>query len=149
MQLSMDKGVWQLRSKPRCWASLIQQFVTVAKNKRCSSASPWSPSQPGCTAATASEQKYSLSRTEPKAQQSQGPGKKEQQLLLHHDAAATKNLLKLCHLARYWALLQNQIMQSLSFTNISNTWTFYSLHTSWERYVPIHYICLKQLITNE
>lgn len=40
----------------------------------------------------ASEQKYSLSRTEPKAQQSQEPGKREQQLLLHHGTAAIKNL---------------------------------------------------------
>lgn len=43
-------------------------------------------------AATAHEQKYSLRVPEPKAQRAQGPGKREQQLLLHHGAAVTKNL---------------------------------------------------------
>lgn len=101
-------------------------------------------------AATASEQEYSLSRTELKAQQNQGPGKREQQLLPNHDAAATKNLLKLCIILQGTGpYYKTKSCKNLSFTNTSNTWTFYSLHTSQERYVPIHYICFKQLITNE
>lgn len=150
----MDMGVWQLRSKQRSWASLIKSSLTVEKIKdaglRC----------------TLGQRELQVNRNIHSAGQSPKPSKVRSQGRGSNSCSYIMVLLpsktfKIMHHSwRYWASLQNQIMQNLSFTNTSNTfysWTFYSLHTSQERlcthplYLPkaTHYKWIKSFINTK